>query len=107
MAQIMNINAAPVVSPEGAYLVALKDGRISRIKGDTISQAETKEYINQKIEEINNSYKEIIAKLENDIIELKAVINGMYAAAQTEEVSVEITEETDVSTKTKSKKSKK
>ena len=57
MAQIMNINAAPIVSPDGAYLVALKDGRISRIDGKALSQdTEVKIYVDQKIEEITTEY---------------------------------------------------
>lgn len=121
MAQIMNINTAPVVSPDGAYLVALKEGRISRIDGKILSQdSEVTSYVDTKAEEITKSYKaEIdklnkeIDKLNKEIVEIKGIINGMVLAAQTAPTST-ASEENDVveqadeeSSKAKSKKSKK
>lgn len=121
MAQIMNINTAPVVSPDGAYLVALKEGRISRIDGKILSQdSEVTSYVDTKAEEITKSYtaeidklNKEIDKLNKEIVEIKGIINGMVLAAQTAPTP-SASEENDVveqaneeSSKAKSKKSKK
>jgi hypothetical protein len=109
MAQIMNINAAPIVSPDGAYLVALKDGRISRIDGKVLSQdTEVKIYVDQKIEEITTEYFKTIATLEAKIAELKTIIDGLSVAPQEEATPVEATvESVEEAPKAKPKKSKK
>ena len=108
MAQIMNINAAPIVSPDGSYLVALKDGRISRIDGKALSQdTEVKIYVDQKIEEITTEYFKTIATLEAKIAELKTIIDGLSAAPQEETLLVEAAEGAEEAPKAKAKKSKK
>ena len=109
MAQIMNINAAPIVSPDDAYLVALKDGRISRIDGKALSQdTEVKIYIDQKIEEITTEYFKNITTLEAKIAELKTIIDGLSTVLQEEATPVEATvENVEEAPKAKTKKSKK
>lgn len=110
MAQIMNINAAPIVSPDGAYLVALKDGRISRIDGKALSQdTEVKVYVDQQVEKLTAEYTKTIAKLEAEITEIKSVINSMFTAVQNGSAVIEPADETEVeeAPKAKSKKSKK
>jgi hypothetical protein len=109
MAQIMNINAAPIVSPDGAYLVALKDGRISRIDGKVLSQdTEVKIYVDQKIEEITTEYFKNITTLEAKIAELKTIIDGLSTVLQEEATPVEATvENVEEAPKAKTKKSKK
>lgn len=109
MAQIMNINAAPIVSPDGAYLVALKNGRISRIDGKVLSQdTEVKIYVDQKIEEITTEYFKNITTLEAKIAELKTIIDGLSAVLQEEATPVEATvESVEEAPKAKTKKSKK
>lgn len=105
----MNINAAPIVSPDGSYLVALKDGRISRIDGKALSQdTEVKIYVDQKIEEITTEYFKTIATLEAKIAELKTIIDGLSVAPQEETLLVEETAEgVEEAPKAKTKKSKK
>lgn len=110
MAQIMNINAAPIVSPDGAYLVALKDGRISRIDGKALSQdTEVKSYVDQQVEKLTAEYTQTIAKLEAEITEIKSVINSMFSAVQNGSAVIEPADETGVeeAPKAKGKKSKK
>ncbi len=110
MAQIMNINAAPIVSPDGAYLVALKDGRISRIDGKTLSQdTEVKVYVDQQVEKLTAEYTKTIAKLEAEITEIKSVINSMFSAVQNGSAVIEPADEAEVeeAPKAKGKKSKK
>jgi VIT1/CCC1 family predicted Fe2+/Mn2+ transporter len=110
MAQIKNINDAPIINPDGSFLVALKNGQLSRIDGRILSQdSEVTAYVDAKVEEVTKSYKEEIANLNKEIIEIKAIINGMALAAQNTAAEVE-TEEDEVEAeapKTKSKKSKK
>lgn len=105
----MNINAAPIVSPDGAYLVALKNGRISRIDGKVLSQdTEVKIYVDQKIEEITTEYFKNITTLEAKIAELKTIIDGLSAVLQEEATPVEATvESVEEAPKAKTKKSKK
>ena len=110
MAQIMNINAAPIVSPDGAYLVALKDGRISRIDGKALSQdTEVKVYVDQQVEKLTAEYTKTIAKLEAEITEIKSVINSMFSAVQKGSAVIEPADEAEVeeAPKAKGKKSKK
>ena len=110
MAQIMNINAAPIVSPDGAYLVALKDGRISRIDGKALSQdTEVKVYVDQQVEKLTAEYTKTIAKLEAEITEIKSVINSMFSAVQNGSAVIEPADEAEVeeAPKAKGKKSKK
>lgn len=106
----MNINAAPIVSPDGAYLVALKDGRISRIDGKALSQdTEVKVYVDQQVEKLTAEYTKTIAKLEAEITEIKSVINSMFSAVQNGSAVIEPADETEVeeTPKAKGKKSKK
>lgn len=106
----MNINAAPIVSPDGAYLVALKDGRISRIDGKALSQdTEVKAYVDQEVEKLTAEYTKTIAKLEAEITEIKSVINSMFSAVQNGSAVIEPADEAgvDEAPKTKGKKSKK
>lgn len=105
----MNINAAPIVSPDGAYLVALKNGRISRIDGKVLSQdTEVKIYVDQKIEEITTEYFKNITTLEAKIAELKTIIDGLSAVLQEETTPVEASvESVEEAPKAKTKKSKK
>lgn len=105
----MNINAAPIVSPDGSYLVALKDGRISRIDGKALSQdTEVKIYVDQKIEEITTEYFKTIATLEAKIADLKTIIDALSAVLQEEATPAEATVEgAEEAPKAKAKKSKK
>lgn len=106
----MNINAAPIVSPDGAYLVALKDGRISRIDGKALSQdTEVKVYVDQQVEKLTAEYTKTIAKLEAEITEIKSVINSMFSAVQNGSAVIEPADEAEVeeAPKAKGKKSKK
>lgn len=111
MAQIKNINDAPIINPDGSFLVALKNGQLSRIDGRILSQdSEVTAYVDAKVEEVVKSYKEEIANLNKEITEIKAIINGMALSAQNTPVAEVETEEDGVeteTTKTKSKKSKK
>lgn len=112
MAQIMNINAAPIVSPDGAYLVALKDGRISRIDGKALSQdTEVKVYVDQQVEKLTAEYTKTIAKLEAEITEIKSAINSLFTVVQNNSAAIEPANEaegeTEETTKAKAKKAKK
>lgn len=112
MAQIMNINAAPIVSPDGAYLVALKNGRISRIDGKALSQdTEVKNYVDQEVKKLTAEYTKAIVKLEAEITEIKSVINSMFTAVQNGSAVIEPANETEgeaeEAPKAKTKKSKK
>lgn len=111
MAQIKNINDAPIINPDGSFLLALKNGQLSRIDGKILSQdSEVKAYVDAKVEEVIKPYKEEIANLTKEIIEIKAIINGMALAAQNTPVAEVETEEDEIEAetpKTKSKKSKK
>lgn len=108
----MNINAAPIVSPDGAYLVALKDGRISRIDGKALSQdTEVKNYVDQEVKKLTAEYTKTIANLEAEITEIKSVINSMFTAVQNGSAVIEPANETEgeveEAPKAKAKKSKK
>ena len=110
MAQIKNINDAPIVSPDGAYLIALKGRQLSRIDGKALSQdTEVIAHVDAKIKEVIESYKKEIARLNDEIIEIKSAINGIILAAQNNTAITSEAEETeeDGALKTKSKKTKK
>jgi hypothetical protein len=115
MAQIKNINTAPIVDPAGTYLIATKDGHPVRVNGNCISQNITSEIVDAKISEVSVSNNENIKKLESEIKELKNIIEQLKVeikSSQKElviEPSTEIVEEatTEEAAKAKTKKSKK
>lgn len=124
MAQIKDINATPIVSPENAKFLVLKNGSVSRVELDTILQKiESFKPIDTSIIETNfaNKIKEISAKFEmiekelqqtqKQLEEVSSIVNAIVSNAKdvvtaTESVSsIETAEEV---SKTKStKKSKK
>ena len=113
MAQIMNINAAPIVSPDGTYLVALKEGRFCRIKGTDMTQdSEVKDYVDAACQSTAKNCLDAYEELKIEIKTLKAKIAELESnltSTSEEPASVETAEETPVAEapKAKSKKSKK
>lgn len=115
MAQIKNINTAPIVDPAGTYLIATKDGYPVRVNGNCISQNITSELIDAKISAVSINNNENIKKLESEIKELKNIIEQLKAEIKSNqkepiiETPSEIVEEVaaEESAKTKTKKSKK
>ena len=114
MAQIKNINTAPIVDPAGTYLIATKDGYPVRVNGNCISQNITSEIVDAKISAVSVSNNENIKKLESEIKELKNIIEQLkdeIKSIQKESIiepSTEVVEEaTEEAAKAKTKKSKK
>jgi hypothetical protein len=124
MAQIKDINATPIVSPENAKFLVLKNGSISRVELDTILQKiESFKPTDTSIIETNfaNKIKEISTKFEmiekelqqtqKQLEEVSGIVNAIISNAKdvvtaTESTaSIETAEE--VSKAKSTKKSKK
>lgn len=110
MAQITNINASPVISPDGTYLVGLKEGHFCRIDGAKLAKDSEIQTICQ---EMTKDCFKAIEKLQNEITILKNTVNqieGMLSMvlngiAENSKQNEEM--ESSENTKAKSKKSKK
>jgi len=124
MAQIKDINATPIVSPENAKFLVLKNGSISRVELDTILQKiESFKPVDTSVIETNfaNKIKEISTKFEmiekelqqtqKQLEEVSGIVNAIISNAKdvvtaTESTgSIETAEE--VSKAKSTKKSKK
>lgn len=114
MAQIKNMNMTPVVSPEDAYIIALKGGQLSRIESKSLmgnndllakAEAATKAAIAAVVEAQTKKIDELSAT----VAQLKELITK-FEASQTSAVStIENTQETleETTKKTNKKTAKK
>lgn len=110
MATITNINNTPVVSPENAKFVAIKDGKPVRVdlvdyikKNFTGATTEIKDIEKQCSSSINAMEKKLSSSIEDiqkQFSELKAAFDALNAVIPVEEVATEESSK-------KSKKSKK
>lgn len=95
MAQIKDINATPIVSPENAKFLVLKNGSISRVELDTILQKiESFKPTDTSIIETNfaNKIKEISTKFEiiekelqqtqKQLEEVSGIVNAIISNAK-------------------------
>ena len=95
MAQIKDINATPIVSPENAKFLVLKNGSISRVELDTILQKiESFKPVDTSIIETNfaNKIKEISTKFEmiekelqqtqKQLEEVSGIVNAIISNAK-------------------------
>lgn len=95
MAQIKDINATPIVSPENAKFLVLKNGSISRVELDTILQKiESFKPVDTSVIETNfaNKIKEISTKFEiiekelqqtqKQLEEVSGIINAIISNAK-------------------------
>ena len=95
MAQIKDINATPIVSPENAKFLVLKNGSISRVELDTILQKiESFKPVDTSVIETNfaNKIKEISTKFEiiekelqqtqKQLEEVSGIVNAIISNAK-------------------------
>ena len=104
MAQIKNINTAPIVAPDKTFIIALKDGHISRIDSASLlnntSIEESKKYTDATISnavDANNKKIDTLERKVNDlekkINELKITLEKVVSEMATSTESNESTEE--------------
>jgi peptidoglycan hydrolase CwlO-like protein len=86
MAQIKNINTTPIVAPDKTFIIALKDGHISRIDSASLINntaiEESKKYTDITINNTIDANNKKIDTLEKKVNDLEKKINELKTALE-------------------------
>lgn len=101
MAQIKNINTAPIVNPNNVYILALKDGHLSRVDANLLmtneSWEQAKEHANTVINAAAETQNKKAENLEKKINDLEKKVNELKAALEKAVADISSSVETDES----------